>query len=103
MLGCVGDALERLAAGLSAAELHFYLHCREALLKRRRALENDVVEARAARDIRAASFRQARQQREVIETLRKRQFELYRQLEARRHQRQVDDLFLLRRERVQRS
>lgn len=88
--------LQQLVCGLSAAELHFDLLCRSALLERRRALEKDAVEARAARNNCAASFHQARQQREVVETLRQRQLELYRQLEARKQQRQVDDLFLLR-------
>ena len=92
---------QQLVCGLSAAELHFDLLCRSVLQERRRTLEKDAVEARAARDNRAASFRQARQQREVVETLRQRQFELYRQLEARKHQRQVDDLFLIRRARHQ--
>lgn len=101
LLAAARQELQQLAAGLSAAELHFDLLCRSALLERRCVLEKDAVKARAARDIQAASFRQARQQREVIETLRQRQFGIYRQLEARKHQREVDDLFLLRRDRRQ--
>jgi len=102
LLAGAQQELRQLASGMSAAELHFALLCRSSLLGQRRSLEKDVVEARAARDLRAASFRQARQQREVIEALRQRQFELYQQVEGRRHQRAVDDLFLLRRASAQR-
>ncbi|HTZ95470.1 MAG TPA: flagellar FliJ family protein [Terriglobales bacterium] len=89
--------LQDLSSGVSAAELQFDLLCREALLNRRHALEIDVAKARATRDLRAAGFRQARQQREIIESLRQRQLELYRQFEARQSQRAADDMFLLRR------
>jgi flagellar export protein FliJ len=86
---------QELAAGMRAAELHFDLLCRSTLFERQRALEKHVLDARAERDVRAASFRQARQQREIIETLRRRHWEFYHQLEVRQQQREMDDLFLL--------
>jgi len=94
-------ALQQMLAGTSAAELHFDLLCRSTLLERRRSLEKDVAEARAARDTRAASFRQARQQREIVETLRQHSFRLYHQVESRRQQREIDDVFLLLRNRAE--
>jgi flagellar export protein FliJ len=86
--------MEGLASGLSAAELQFELLCRSALMQKRGKLEKDIADARAAREIRVAALRQARQQREVIESLRRRQCELYRRVESRQQQREVDDLFL---------
>jgi flagellar export protein FliJ len=86
--------LKRLSSGLSAAELQFELLCRSALMQKRGKLEKDIADARAAREIRVAALRQARQQREVIEALRRRQCELYRRVESRQQQREVDDLFL---------
>lgn len=86
--------LQRLAAGMSAAELHFDLLCRSKLFERRSTLEKDIVDARTARDTRAESLRQARQKREVIDTLRRRCLELYHQIETRQQQCEMDDLFL---------
>jgi len=93
----------RLQSGVSAAELQFDLLCHSLLLKWRHDLETRLAEARSQRDAQAESFRQARRQRELIETLRHHQFQAYSQREARQDQRRADDLFLLRRTYLQRG
>jgi len=87
----------QLASALSAAELQFIRLCRSLLLSQRSGLEKRLAAAQAARDSRMASFRQARQQREVLETVRQTQAQVYRQNEDRQSQRHLDDLLLLRR------
>jgi len=93
----------RLQSGVSAAELQFDLLCRSVLLQWRHDLATKLTEARSQRDAQAESFRQARRQREVIETLRRHQLQAYNQHEARQDQRRADDLFLLRRTYLERS
>jgi flagellar export protein FliJ len=90
--------LHQLSCGLSAAELHFDGLCRSAIEERLIALAKEMIAVRGVRDTCAARFRQAKQDREVVDTLRERQLRLYREFEARRQQREVDDLFLMRRE-----
>jgi flagellar export protein FliJ len=86
-----------LASTLSAAELQFMQLCRSVLLGQRGSLEKRLATAQAILDSRMISFRQAHQQREVLETLRQTQTQVYRQNEARQNQRQLDDLLLMRR------
>jgi flagellar export protein FliJ len=88
---------------ISAAELQFDLLCRSVLTARQHVLEKQLVEAEAYRQSRSEEFKQARRQREVMEMLRRHQFEDYQQKEARQEQRRLDDLFLLRRAYLQRS
>ena len=88
---------------ISAAELQFDLLCRSVLVTRQHFLETQLVEAEAYRQSRSKDFKQARRQREVMEMLRRHQFEDYQQQEARQEQRRLDDLFLLRRAYLQRS
>jgi flagellar export protein FliJ len=93
----------KLASTLSAAELQFMQLCRSVLLGQRGGLEKRLATAQALRDSRMTSFRQARQQREVLETLCQTQAQVYGQSEARQNQRQLDDLLLLRRAYLRRS
>jgi flagellar export protein FliJ len=93
----------RLQSGVSAAELQFDLLCHAVLLEWRHDLETKLAEAQSQRDAQAENLRQARRQREVIETLRHHQLQAYRAREARQDQRRADDLFLLRRSFLQRS
>jgi flagellar export protein FliJ len=93
----------QLASTLSAAELQFLRVCRSVLQGQRGGLEKRLAAAQAVRDSRMATFRQARQQREVLETLRQAHSLVYRQNEARQSQRQLDDLILLRRAYLRRS
>jgi flagellar export protein FliJ len=89
--------LLQLQSGLSAAELHFALLCRSTLQARSHAVETELLKAQALQQSRARSWRLARQQREVLETLRQRQLQAYGQQATRQEQRRLDDLFLLRR------
>lgn len=89
--------LLQLRSGLSAAELHFDLLRRSALQSQCHAVELELSKAHASRESRAQSFRLARQQREILETLRQQQLQAHRQQAARQDQRRLDDLFLLRR------
>jgi flagellar export protein FliJ len=93
----------QLASTLSAAELQFLRICRSVLQGQRGGLEKRLAATQAVRDSRMAAFRQVRQQREVLETLRQAQTLVYRQNEARQNQRQLDDLLLLRRAYIRRS
>jgi flagellar export protein FliJ len=87
----------QLESGVSAAELQFDLLCRSALTARQDALEKQLVEAEGFRRRCSEDFQKARQQREVVDTLRHHQLQDYHQQEARQGQRRLDDLFLLRR------
>ncbi|HYM01212.1 MAG TPA: hypothetical protein VEZ90_19790, partial [Blastocatellia bacterium] len=81
----------------SAAELQFDVLRLSLLMERRRELEKQLVDAETLRYARNQDFQQARRQREVMDTLRRHQIEIYRQQEVRQDQRRIDDLFLLRR------
>ena len=87
----------QLASTLSGAELRFMDLCRSALVEQRAGLEKRLATTSMVRDSRRAAFRQARQECEVIETLRHTQAQVYHRLEDRQNQRQLDDLLLLRR------
>lgn len=87
----------QLAAALCGAELQFMQLCQSILLGQRVGLEKQLAATQVMRDSRLASFRQARQQREVLATLRQAQQQVYGQNQDRRDQRQLDDLLLLRR------
>jgi len=89
--------VEQLDSGLTGAEMQFQWVCRSVLLESRTELEQKLIAAQRARDVQAEVFRIAHQQRETIETLRRRRLQLYRLYETRREQREADDLFLQRR------
>lgn len=90
--------LRELTVGLSAAELHFEVQCGRALVQRRSILEKELTQAEKFRDERRTAYQHARRTREVVDTLRDHQLQIYRQQEERTEQRRLDDLFLLRRE-----
>jgi flagellar FliJ protein len=92
-----------LDSGVSAAELQFEGLCRSVLLEHRRQLEKALAEREEIRVRRSQAFHQARQQREVVDTLRQNQLQTYRQQEKRAEQRYLDELFLLRREFLRRG
>jgi flagellar export protein FliJ len=93
------DAAEEqsLGRGLSASEIHFHLLCRSALLQSRSLLEERMATLERRRSDLVQQLREARRQREAVESLRSQRFTAYRQDEVRREQRRMDDLFLLRR------
>lgn len=104
LLESLADRVQHeLRDGSTGAELHFDNECGVALLERRKVLEREAVQKEKLRLEKLDSFRAARRRREVVETLRQHQFQLYRQEENRQDQRQLDDLFLLRRNFLRRS
>ena len=85
-----------LCRGTNAASLHFALIRSTSLQETREALERELKRLQNLRDQQQRTFWHARQEREVIETLRERQLGEYKRDTAKRQQRLLDDLFLLR-------
>ena len=92
------EELRELQSGVSAAQLHFHILVRSLLAKRRESLEGELARREESLRERQQEFQAARRQREAVATLRDGQLRAYTQTEARREQRRLDDLFLLRRE-----
>jgi flagellar export protein FliJ len=97
------EQVRDLAAGVTAAELRFAVQCEAELLRHRRELEVQRIRLQQLRDQQREIFQQARRARETLESLREDQLKLYKQEASRREQRDLDDLFLLRREYLRRS
>jgi flagellar export protein FliJ len=93
----------RLAAGVTAAELRFDLQCETELLRHRRELEQQLVRLQQVRDQQREILRQARLARETLEGVRDRQLRSYEQDAKRREQKNLDEMFLLRREHFRRG
>jgi len=105
-LGMEQSRREQTAAirrGTTAAELHFSLHSRAKLTQQRSAMQQELGRLQKLRDELQLIFYRARRERETLQSLRDRQFDEYRRVEARREQRRLDDLFLLRRVHQRRS
>jgi flagellar export protein FliJ len=92
-----------LRQGLSAVELHLRNECGVTLMEHRTRLEQEAVRKDKLRRERMESFQIARRRREVVETLRQHQWQLYRQNEIRQEQHRLDDQFLSRRSFLRRS
>ncbi len=86
-----------LGSGTTAAELRFALQCEAVLLHHRQALQGELLRLEKLRDEQQKIFQQARRERETFESLRDHQLQEYERDRARREQREIDDLFLLRR------
>jgi flagellar export protein FliJ len=89
--------MEQLQSGTTAAEMHFSLLCRAAILRQRSELETQRIREQSLCRECVEALCQARQLREAAENLRQQQFAIYQQEGRRREQRQLDDLFLIRR------
>ncbi|HME36526.1 MAG TPA: flagellar export protein FliJ [Candidatus Sulfotelmatobacter sp.] len=87
---------QELAAGTTSAELRFALTGEAALRLQRQDAERDLLRWQTLRDQQQKIFQQARRERETLESLRDHQLHDYERAAARREQRQLDDLFLLR-------
>lgn len=85
-----------LARGTTGAELFFLQTMEGSLQAQRKELEHELQRSQHARDQQERVFRQARRERETFETLRSRQLRDYLRDQSRREQRQLDDLFLMR-------
>jgi flagellar protein FliJ len=88
---------ERLQAGMAAVEIHFE-RARLAAIEQQKNLllqqKDKLEQQRAAQE---QAFREVQRKRKTLENLRDRKLEQYRQMEQRREQERVDDLFGLRR------
>jgi len=96
-------AMEELSSGTSAAELQFGALREAAMVRRRREFEQQLTRVQQLRDQQREIFQQARRAREMLESLRDQQLSLYKKDAARREQRSLDDLFLMRREYLRQS
>lgn len=92
-----------LASGVTSAQLRFILQSQAALMNQRITLEGELVRAAQVRDQQTQLFQQARRERETVESLRHQHFQEYRHQAMRKEQRQLDDLFLMRRNYQQRG
>lgn len=92
-----------LSSGTTAAELRFGLHCEAEILRHRLTLAQQLANLEKLRDQQRELFQQARQSRETLENVRERQLSFYTKEAARREQRGLDDLFLMRREYLRRG
>jgi flagellar biosynthesis chaperone FliJ len=87
---------EKLAGILRASELHFDELCRSTLVAHGRALEAKLAAEVVQRDFRMRCLLQARQAREMVETLLRQRREADHREQLRREQQSVDEMFLLR-------
>lgn len=92
-----------LSAGMTAAELRFELHCEAELLRHRLELEQQLARLQQLREQQREALQQARRARETLESVRERQLRVYRKEALRHEQRNLDDLFLLRRDYLRRG
>lgn len=95
------DALEEnfrktMAAGMDAAELHYYLSSKSGLYAAEAQAERAAADAEKLWNEQRRKFLRARQDREVIASIRHRQHQEYLVEQARREQQQIDDLFAMR-------
>lgn len=97
------EQTRELGKGVTAAELRFGLQREAELLRHRKEQQLQLVRLQQARDQQREIFQQARRARETLESVREQQLKLYQQAAARREQRNLDDLFLLRREYLRRG
>lgn len=87
---------EKLVGILRASELHFDELCRSTLVAHSRALEAKLEVEVIQRDLQMRRLLQARQSREMVETLLRHQRESDHREQLRREQQSVDEMFLLR-------
>lgn len=83
-------------AGVSGAELHFQVLRDSAYRERRQTLLEKLNQLKKIQQKQTAVYRQARQQREVLSSLREEQLAAYNLDEGRREQRRIDEFYLLR-------
>jgi flagellar export protein FliJ len=92
-----------LGAGTTAAEIRFGLQCDAQLILYKRELERQLLRLQQIRDQQREIFQQVRRMRETLESVRDGKLRDYKKEVLRREQRELDDLFLLRREFLQRG
>jgi flagellar export protein FliJ len=87
---------QELGMGTTSAELRFALLAEASVHQQRQVAERELLRWQNLRDQQQKIFQQARRERETFESLRNHQLHEYQRNAARREQRQLDDLFLLR-------
>ncbi len=87
---------EKLAGILRASELHFDELCRSTLAAHGRILQAKLAAEVIQRNLQMRCLLQARQSREMVETLLRHQREANQREQLRREQQSVDEMFLLR-------
>jgi flagellar protein FliJ len=91
----LGEFRQKLRQSLRGAELQFELACDRARVRRIAALREQVMKLEESRVRQLEAFRNAQQQRKILDNLRDRQFAAYRLIRDRREQQQMDDRFLI--------
>lgn len=86
-----------MATGMDASELHSYLSSKLGLAVAEAAAAQALTAAEKLWNEQRARFLRARQEREVLESVRDRQYQEYMTEQNRREQQQIDDLFAMRR------
>jgi flagellar export protein FliJ len=86
-----------MTAGVDASELHCYLSSKSGLVAAEAEAERAAVESSKLWNEQRNKFLRARQEREVIASIRHRQHQEYVVEQNRRDQQQLDDLFAMRR------
>lgn len=95
--------ISQLSAGMTSAELRFQMQCEVELQRHITELRRhlDLAERACAQE--REKMQRAKRERETLESLHDLQRKDYMRMVARREQRALDDLFLLRRQYLQRG
>lgn len=83
---------EKLAGGLSGAEMQFEAACEKLRAEHKKALEEKLRATEKMHAKQQAAYRLARQKRRILENLRERRREEYKREQARREQQQLDEI-----------
>jgi flagellar export protein FliJ len=94
---------QQLTSGTTSAELLFDYSRESVLLEQRRFMQRELLRLQNLRDEQQRLFQRARRARETFENLRDHQIREYDRETIRRDQRQLDELFLLRRAHLRQS
>jgi len=89
-------ALAEMEQFSSGAQLHFRATCDDASLRAMNRVKAQLQDAERHRLEQLKIYQEARQRREIFESLRDRQEELYKLNQARRQQQGTDEAFLIR-------
>lgn len=88
---------QELTRGTTAIQLQLAMEEESRLRQRRDDLTKKLLEAQALLREQIATYRQARQKRDILQELHKQKFDLYRREQGKTEQRERDEAFLLRR------
>jgi flagellar export protein FliJ len=92
-----GASRRSLAAGCSAAELHFAFLLREQMQQLRVQLVDEIRRLESVREDAARAYERALAECDALESLRARQRRAYEVEQARRQQQELDAMFLVQR------